>query len=144
MTSRLCKFKISDLHRFATSGLRRFKIPDLHRFATLGLRRFKIPDLHRFATSGLRKFTIPDLHRVNHPENSFHEFLQTRRFKGDRFFLNSPTGWTPCRCCSQQGYDHPRAACQQTAGSTSRVAVSLLFKEDNLAVKGGRNPGPRQ
>jgi hypothetical protein len=90
-TSGLHGFKIPDLHRFATSGLRGFKIPDLHRFATSGLRRFKIPDLHRFATSGLRGFKIPDLLRVNYPESSFHEFRQTRRFEGDRFFLNSPT-----------------------------------------------------
>jgi hypothetical protein len=90
-TSGLRRFKILDLHRFATSGLCRFKIPDLHRFATSGLSRFKIPDLHRFATSGLRRFKSSYLHRVNHPENSFHEFRQTRRFEGDRFFLNSPT-----------------------------------------------------
>jgi hypothetical protein len=90
-TSGLRRFKIPDLHRFATSGLHGFKIPDLHWFATSGLRGFKIPDLHRFATSGLRRFKIPDLHRVNYPENSFHESRQTRRFEGDRFFLNSPT-----------------------------------------------------
>jgi hypothetical protein len=87
----LHRFKILDPHRFATSGLRRLKILGLHRFATSELRRFKIPDLHRFATSGLRRFKIPDLHRVNHLENSFHEFRQTRCFEGDRFFLNSPT-----------------------------------------------------
>jgi hypothetical protein len=78
-------------HRFATSGFRRFKIPDLHRFATSRLRGFKIPDIHRFATSGLRGFKIIYLLRVNYPENSFHEFRQTRRFEGDRFFLNPPT-----------------------------------------------------
>jgi hypothetical protein len=90
-TSGLRKFMIPDLHRFATSGLRRFKIPDLHGFATSGLRKFKIPDFHGFATSGLRRFKIPDLRRINHPENLFHEFRQTRRFEGGRFFLNSPT-----------------------------------------------------
>jgi hypothetical protein len=84
-------FKILDLHRLATIGLRRFKIPDLFRFATSGLRRFKIPDLLRFATSGLRRFKIPGLHRINHRENLFHEFRQTRCFEGGRFFLNSPT-----------------------------------------------------
>jgi hypothetical protein len=63
----------------------------LHRLATSGLRKFKIPDIHRFATSGLRRFEIPDLHRFNLPENLFHEFRQTRRFEGDKFFLNSPT-----------------------------------------------------
>jgi hypothetical protein len=84
-------FKIPDLNRLATLGLHRFKIPDLFRFATSGLRRFKIPDLLRFATLGLRRFKIPDLHRINHPENLFHEFRQTRRFEGGRFFLNSPT-----------------------------------------------------
>jgi hypothetical protein len=83
---------ILDLHRFATSGLRRFKIPDLHGFAASGLRKFKIPDLHGFATSGLRRFKISDLCRINHPENLFHEFRQTRRFEGGRFFVNSPTG----------------------------------------------------
>jgi hypothetical protein len=79
------------LQRFASSGLRGFKIPDLHRFATSGFHRFKIPDLHRFTTSRLRRFKFSYLHRFNHPENSFHEFRQTRRFEGDRFFLNSPT-----------------------------------------------------
>jgi hypothetical protein len=90
-TSGLRRFKIPDLHRFATSGLHGFKIQDLHRFAASGLRGFKISDPHRFATSGLRGFKIPDLLRVNYPENSFHEFRQTRRFEGDRFLLNSPT-----------------------------------------------------
>jgi hypothetical protein len=91
VTSRLRGFKILDLHRFATSRLRGFKIPDLHRFTTSRLRGFKIPDLHRFATSGLHGFKIPGILRVNYPENSFHEFCQTRCFEGDRFFLNSPT-----------------------------------------------------
>jgi hypothetical protein len=36
----------------------------------------------------------------------------------------------------QQGYDHPRAACQQIVDSTSGVAVSPLFKEDILPSKG--------
>jgi hypothetical protein len=94
-TSGLHRFEIPDPHRFATPGLRGFKIPDLHRFATLGLRGFKIPDLHRFATSGLRGFKIPDLLIINYPESSFHEFYQTRRFEGDRFFLNSPTNIFP-------------------------------------------------
>jgi hypothetical protein len=90
-TSRLREFRIPNLHRFTTSGLRRFKIPDLHRFLTSGLCRFKILDLDWFATSGLCRFKISDLHRVNHPENSFREFRQTRHFEGERFFLNSPT-----------------------------------------------------
>jgi hypothetical protein len=80
-----------DLHRFATLGLHRFKIPDLHKFATSRLHRFMISDLHKFTTSRLRRFMIPDLHRFNHPENLFHEFRQTQRFEGGRFFLNSPT-----------------------------------------------------
>jgi hypothetical protein len=74
-----------------TSRLRGFKIPDLHEFAISRLRRFKIPDLHEFAISRLRRFKIPNLHRFNVLENLFHEFRQTRRFEGDRFFLNSPT-----------------------------------------------------
>jgi hypothetical protein len=52
-----------------TSGLRRFKVPDLHKFATSGLRRFKVPDLHEFATS--------ELHRLKILENLFHEFRET-------------------------------------------------------------------
>jgi hypothetical protein len=91
MTSGLCRFKIPDLHKFASPRLRRFKIPDLHKFASSRLRGFKIPDLHKFASSRLRRFKIPDLHKINYPESSFHEFRQTRRFEGDRFFLNSPT-----------------------------------------------------
>jgi threonyl-tRNA synthetase len=91
VTSELRRLKIPDLHSFTTSELRRVKIPDLHSFATSELRRFKILDLHSFATSELRRFTISDLHRVNHPENSFHEFRQTRRFEGNSFFLNCPT-----------------------------------------------------
>jgi hypothetical protein len=87
MTSELCRFMTPCLHSFVTSGLRKFMIPDLHRFATSGLSRFKIPDLHRFTTSGLRRFKIPDFRRINHPENLFHEFCQTRRFEGDWFFL---------------------------------------------------------
>jgi hypothetical protein len=79
---------IPNLLRFVTSGLDRFKIPDLHKFVTSRLRRFKIPDLHKFATSRLRRFKIRNLHRINYPESSFHEFRQTRRFEGDRFFLN--------------------------------------------------------
>jgi hypothetical protein len=47
-------------------------------------------------------------------------------------------------CCHQQGYGHPRAAFQRTVDSTSRVMVLLSFKDDNLAVKGGPNLGPRQ
>jgi hypothetical protein len=80
----------SDLRGIATLGLRRLKIPDLRRFATSGLRRFKIPDFCRFATSGLRRFKIPDLHRFNVPENLFHEFRQTRRSEGDKFFPEFP------------------------------------------------------
>jgi hypothetical protein len=91
VTWRLHRFKIPDLHKFVTSRLRRFKIPDLHEFATSRLRRFKIPDLHKFATSRLRGSKIPDPDRFNVPENLFHEFRQTRRSEGDRFFLNSPT-----------------------------------------------------
>jgi hypothetical protein len=91
MTSELCRFMTPCLHRFATSGIRKFMIPDLHRFVTSGLCRFKIPDLHRFATSRLRRFKILNLHRINHPESLFHDFRQTRRFKGGSFFLNSPT-----------------------------------------------------
>jgi hypothetical protein len=106
-TAGLRRFKIPHLRRFATLGLRRFKISVLHRFATSGLRRFKIPDLRRFATSGFAgsRFQIFADSRLrgfagsrfqifamfSHPENSFHESRQTRRFEGHRFLLNSPT-----------------------------------------------------
>jgi hypothetical protein len=79
--------QIPEFRRFMTSGLRRFKISDLLRFVTSGLRKF--------AKSGLHGFKIPDLLRINYPESSFHEFCQTRRFEGDRFFLNSPTVPSP-------------------------------------------------
>jgi hypothetical protein len=96
VTSGLRRFKIPDLYRFVILGLRMFKIPDLHRFVTSGLHRFKIPYLYRFVILGLRRFKIPDLHKVDHPENSFHEFRQTQRFEGDRFFPNSSTIIVAC------------------------------------------------
>jgi hypothetical protein len=91
MAPELYRFMIPLLLRFVTSGLGRFMILDLHRLTTSGLRKFIVPDHHRFTTSGLHKFKIPDLHRFNHPENSFREFRQTRRFERGGFFPNSPT-----------------------------------------------------
>jgi hypothetical protein len=94
-------FMASGLHKFATSKLRRFETPDHHTFATLRLRRFMASGLHEFAISRLRgfetpdhrafstlrlrNFQIPDLREFFVLENTFHEFHEPRRFKGDRF-----------------------------------------------------------
>jgi hypothetical protein len=101
VTSELELQRIPELRRFTISWLRRFMTSGLHRFTTSRasqvqdsissqvrdseLRKSRASDLREFAISQLHRFKIPDLHRFEIPENSFHEFLKTRRFEGDRF-----------------------------------------------------------
>jgi hypothetical protein len=72
------EFRILPISWFKTPGLRKFTTSELHRFKTPGLRKFVTSELRRFKTSSLRKFKIP--------ENSFHEFRNTRRSGGDVFY----------------------------------------------------------
>jgi hypothetical protein len=79
-------FSGSWLQCFAGSRFQVFADSRLQGFACSRFQIFADSRLRGFAGSRFQIFTM-----FNNPESSFHEICQTRRFEGERVFLNSAT-----------------------------------------------------
>jgi hypothetical protein len=87
--SQILDSRVSQVRDFRASQVWDSRVSQVRDFRASQVQDSRVSQVRDFRASQIqdsRSSQVGDF-----PENSFHDFRQTRRFEGDRFFLNSPT-----------------------------------------------------